>query len=110
MIAELYRRSEGSTGTLSDNLWDAMPLPKDYTESRNAQAEFEWFEPVYVGERLNVTHRIVDIVARMTRAGVGIFVTREMTFRREDGNLVLLVRQTSVKLGRRNAPVNEGEP
>ena len=110
MIAELYRRSEGSTGTLSDNLWEAMPLPEDYTESRNTQAECEWFEPVYVGDQLNVTHRIVDIVGRATRSGVGIFVTREMTFRREEGSKVLLVRQTSVKLRKRNAPVNEGEP
>ena len=109
MIAELYRRSEGSKGTHSDNLWEAVPLPKDYTESRNAQAEFEWFEPVYIGDRLNVTHRIIDIVARRTRSGVGIFVTREMIFRQEKGNLVLLVRQTSVKLPKRNPSVNEGE-
>jgi acyl dehydratase len=109
MIAELYRRSEGSTGTHSDNLWEAMPLPKDYTESRNAQAEFEWFEPVYVGDRLTITHKMTDIVARKIRSGVGIFVTREMAFRREQGNLLLLVRQTSVKL-RKRALVNEGEP
>jgi acyl dehydratase len=110
MIAELYRRSEGSKGTQSDNLWEAMPLPKDFTESRNAQAEFEWFEPVYVGDRLNVTHTLLEIVARRTRSGVGIFVTREMAVRREEGTLLLLVRQTSVKLQKRNALVDAGEP
>jgi acyl dehydratase len=108
MIAELYRRSEGSTGTHSDSLWEAMPLPRDYSESRNAQAEFEWFDPVYVGDRLNVTHKIIDIVARKIRSGVGIFVTREMVFRGEQGNLILRVRQTSVKLRKRDAPVDEG--
>ncbi|MBI4529076.1 MAG: MaoC family dehydratase [Deltaproteobacteria bacterium] len=101
MVAELYRRSEGSGGTLSDNLWEAMPLPENYTESRNAQAEFEWLEPVYLGDRLSVTHRIVDIVSRSTRAGMGIFVTREIEFQRERGEIVLRVRQTSVKLPKR---------
>jgi len=101
MIAELYRRNEGSTGTQSDSLWAALPLPEDYTESRNAQAEFEWLKPVYLGDQLFVTHRIVEIVSRMIRDGVGIFVTREMEFQREDGDLVVRVRQTSVKLPKR---------
>jgi uncharacterized protein len=103
MIAELYRRNEGSTGTHSDSLWEALPLPEGYTESRNAQAEFEWLEPVYLGDQLYVTHRIVEIVSRKIRNGVGIFVTREMEVKREDGDLVLRVRQTSVKLPKRKS-------
>ena len=103
MIAELYRRNDGSTGTQSDSLWKALPLPENYTESRNAQAEFEWLESVYLGDQLYVTHRIVDIVSRKIRNGVGIFVTREMEVQREDGVLVLRVRQTSVKLPKRKA-------
>ncbi len=101
MIAELYRRNEGSTGTQSDSLWQALPLPEGYTESRNAQAEFEWLKPVYLGDQLAVTHRIVDIVSRKIRNGVGIFVTREMELQRDDGDLVLRVRQISVKLQKR---------
>ena len=103
MIAELYRRNEGSTGTHSDSLWEALPLPEGYTESRNAQAEFEWLEPVYLGDQLYVIHRIVEIVSRKIRNGVGIFVTREMEVKREDGDLVLRVRQTSVKLPKRKS-------
>jgi acyl dehydratase len=103
MIAELYRRNEGSTGTQSDSLWEALPLPEGYTESRNAQAEFEWLEPVYLDDQLFVTHRIVDIVSRKIRNGVGIFVTREMEVQRKDGDLVLRVRQTSVKLPKRKS-------
>jgi acyl dehydratase len=107
MIAELYRRNEGSTGTQSDNLWEALPLPEAYTESRNVQAEFEWLEPAYLGDELLVTHRIVEIVSRKIRNGVGIFVTREMEVKREDGGLVLRVRQTSVKLPKRKSSGQE---
>ena len=103
MIAELYRRNDGSTGTQSDSLWEALPLPESFTESRNAQAEFEWLESVYLGDQLYVTHRIVDIVSRKIRNGVGIFVTREMEVQKEHGDLVLRVRQTSVKLPKRKA-------
>jgi acyl dehydratase len=103
MIAELYRRNEGSTGTQSDNLWEALPLPEAYTESRNVQAEFEWLEPVYLGDQLFVTHSIVEIVPRKIRNGVGIFVTRQMEVKKEDGGLVLRVHQTSVKLCKRKS-------
>jgi acyl dehydratase len=107
MIAELYRRIAGSSGTHSDNVWEAMPLPEEYTQSRNAQAEFEWLEPVYVGDQLGVVFRIVDIVSRNTRAGVGIFITRELEFQREGGQVVVRVRQTSVKLPKRESSAGE---
>jgi acyl dehydratase len=103
MLAELYRRSGGSSGTHSDNVWAAMPFPEGYTQSRNAQAEFEWLEPVYLGDRLSVVYRIVDIVTRNTRAGVGIFVTRELEFQGDGGRIVLRVSQTSVKLPKRKS-------
>jgi acyl dehydratase len=93
MVLQLYRRM----GKLED-VWKRVPLPTGYTDVRNAGQEVEWLQPVYVGERLTLQHRIVDIVARQGRAGLGIYLTRESEFRNEAGQVVALVRATSVRL------------
>jgi acyl dehydratase len=54
-----------------------LPLPEGYTNVRNAGSETEWLQPAYVGEQLSTQSRIVDIVPRQGRAGLGIYITQE---------------------------------
>jgi acyl dehydratase len=82
----------------SGRLTDRIPLPADYADTRNADTEMEWLEPVYIGDRLSVRHRIVDIVARPGRRGLGVHITRETEYLRQDARLVARVLQTVVRL------------
>jgi acyl dehydratase len=78
-----------------------VPLPEVYSDTRNAGLEIEWLEPVYVGDRLVLQHRISDIVARNGRRGLGVYITRETEYRRlPDDRPVARVRQTTVRLPR----------
>ena len=79
---------------------DRVPLPDIYSDTRNADNQLEWFEPVQIGERISIRHRIADIVARAGRAGLGIYITRETEYFRRDGELVARVKQTIVRLPR----------
>jgi acyl dehydratase len=78
-------------------LWHHVPLPPDYTDTRNADIEIEWLSEVYIGDRLSIAHRIVDIVARAGRRGLGVYITRETEFRAQDARLLARVRQTVVR-------------
>ena len=89
----------GDTGRLQHQI----PLPAQYTDTRNAGLEIEWLEPVYIGDRLVLQHRIGDIVARSGRRGLGVYITRETEYRRlADGRPVARVQQTTVRLPRSN--------
>ena len=81
----------------SGRLWHHVPLPANYTDTRNADNEIEWLSEVYLGERLSIQHRITDIVARLGRRGLGVYITSETAFRAQDGRLVARVRQTIVR-------------
>ena len=106
LVIELYRRVSGATGAGDANLWEGLPLPENYTDTRNAGAETEWLQPVYMGDRLTVWHRITDIVARQGRAGLGIYLIRESEFRR-DGEVVVRLHATTVKLPARRGHGSE---
>ena len=86
---------------------DRVPLPEIYSDTRNADNELEWFEPVYIGDRLSIRHRIADIVARQGRAGLGVYITRETDYVRQDGKLVARVKQTIVRLPRSQSAKQE---
>ena len=66
-----------------------LPLPHGYTNVRNAGSETEWPQPAYLGERLSTRSRIVDIVARQGRAGLGIYISQEEEVVNESGQVVL---------------------
>jgi len=98
LVMEMYRRAEGSGGAGDANLWEGMPLPPNYTDTRNAGNEIEWLAPVSVGDRLDVRHELKEISAHQGRAGLGIYITRESEFRKQDGAVVVRLRATTVKL------------
>jgi acyl dehydratase len=84
-------------------LWDKIPLPPNYVDTRNADTEIEWIEPVHIGDRLSIRHRIVDIVARQGRRGLGVYITRETEYLRHDSLLLARVHQTVVRLPKAKA-------
>jgi len=94
MVIDLGWRLKASD---EGRLWHRVPLPPEYTDTRNADGEIEWVSPVYVGERLSIQHCIIDIVARQGRRGLGVYITRETEFRAQDGRLVARMRQTIVR-------------
>jgi acyl dehydratase len=61
---------EGS-GSDTTDLRRQLPLPKNYTNVRNAGSETEWLQAVYPGEQLSTQSCVVEIVARQGRAGLG---------------------------------------
>jgi acyl dehydratase len=93
LVLELTRRAQDESGDSAD-WWHKLPVPPDYTDTRNAGGELEWLMPVYVGDWLALESSIVDIVARQGRSGLGIYVTREERVLNQRGEIVLKRRQT----------------
>jgi acyl dehydratase len=93
LVLELTRRAQDESGD-GAGWWHKLPLPPDYTDTRNAGGELEWLAPVYVGDRLALESAIVDIAARQGKAGLGIYVTREERVLNQQGEIVLKRRQT----------------
>ena len=91
VVETIWRLRHSELGRITDR----VPLPAGYTDTRNVDNEIEWLEPVHVGDRLSVRHRILDIVARAGRRGLGIYITRETDYVRDgDACVVVKVRQT----------------
>ena len=91
-----FSMKEGDSASSSDatDLRRQLPLPQDYTNVRNAGAETEWLQPIYVGEPLSTQSVIVDIVAREGRAGLGIYVTQEEQIFNSHQEIVMRRRHT----------------
>ena len=89
---------ERNTGDATADLRRQLPLPKNYTNVRNAGTEIEWLQSVCLGEQLTMQTRIVDIVARQGRAGLGIYVTQEEQVLNTKNEIVFNLRQTIVLL------------
>lgn len=90
-------------GTAGVNFWEQIPLPKGYTDTRNAETEVEWLQPIYLDQPLAFRHRIVDIVPRKGRSGIGLYITWETEVQNQEAQVVVRVRQTIVKLPGRAA-------
>ena len=91
-----FSMKEGDSASAADatDLRRQLPLPQDYSNVRNAGAETEWLQPVYVGESLSTQSVIVDIVARQGRAGLGIYVTQEEQIFNSHQEIVMRRRHT----------------
>jgi acyl dehydratase len=88
--------------TEAGRLTDRIPLPANYVDTRNIITDIEWLEPVHVGDRLSVQHRIRDIAGRAGRRGLGVYITRETEYSKEEGQLVARVLQTVVRFPKAN--------
>jgi acyl dehydratase len=86
--------------TEAGRFWVDIPLPPSYSEVRNGGQEVEWFAPMYLGDRLSVRHRIVDIVVKRGRRGLGAYIDREAGHFNQDGTLLARMNATTVRLPR----------
>jgi len=98
-ILQLFRRApEWEMGEQME--WSRLPLPPEYTNTRNAGHEVEFIAPVYVGDTLSFQYRLVDVYARQTRTYQApvIFIKQECEYRNQDGELVVRTTSTSAKM------------
>jgi len=65
-----------------------VPVPAVYTGGVNTATQWEYFEPVYPGDALHGSWRLVEIKPRETRLGEGMFFTIEATIFKHSGELV----------------------
>ena len=65
-----------------------IDLPLVYPKGVNSASEWEFFEPLYPGDRLHGNWRITDIKPRQTRLGDGVFVITDTSIYKETGELV----------------------
>jgi acyl dehydratase len=88
------REGPDRSGADATDLRWQVPLPEGYTNVRNAGSETEWLQPVFVGEQLSTQSRIVDIVARQGRVGLGIYITQEEQILNSQQEIVMRRRHT----------------
>jgi len=90
-VLPLHWRPEGRQYLTS--MITETPLPGD--RPINVTTDFEFFEPVFVGDRLRVSDRLTDVSEeKTTRLGTGHFITTEAAYRNQHGRLV--ARATNV--------------
>ncbi len=95
LVAALTRRIPVTDSPEDRVFWQhQVPVLTGYTNTRNAGTELEFLAPIYVGDRVRVQTHITDITARRGRTGLGIFVTRILEFRNQDGEVVIRRRQS----------------
>ncbi|MBI2087893.1 MAG: MaoC family dehydratase N-terminal domain-containing protein [Deltaproteobacteria bacterium] len=88
-------KEQGASERLASfDLRRQLPVPENYTNVRNAGSETEWLKPAFLGEPLSSQSRIVDIVARPGKMGMGIYVTQEEQVFNPKQEIVLRRRHT----------------
>ncbi len=72
-----------------------MQMPEPYSRGFNAASEWEVFEPLYPGDKLRMTSKLVKLEPKMTRLGQGVFVTSETRItKQQTDELVMISRGT----------------
>ena len=80
-------------------------VPAPCTLSFASNIDMEFFEPMYVGDRISRTSRLVAIEHKELRVGKGAFMTQEDTYTNQDGEKVAVVLLTIFRF----VPPEEGE-
>lgn len=69
-----------------------IPAPGDSVFATNVDTEF--LEPVYPGDRITATARLVDVTRKRTQVGDGAFMTVETTYTNQKEDVVGIDRLT----------------
>ena len=67
-----------------------------YTANLDGGSEWEYFEPVKVGDQISVTQYLSDISERRGSLGNMLFMVRETKYTNQFGNVVALQRTTGI--------------
>ena len=73
-------------------LLDVVPAP--CTLSFASDIDIEFFAPLYVGDRITCTDKLIRILHKEVRVGKGAFLTQESTYRNQRGEVVAVLRVT----------------
>jgi 3-methylfumaryl-CoA hydratase len=93
-----------------------IETPVPFSRGFNASSEWEAFAPLYPGDRLHTSSKLIKIEPKQTRLGQGVFMTNETRVsKQQTGELVLISRGTSYRYDpsedsvktAREAPVEE---
>jgi acyl dehydratase len=74
-----------------------MEVPEPFTRGFNAASEWEAYEPLYPGDKLLSTSKLIKIEPKTTRVGTGAFITSESRITKQTGELVLISRGTGYR-------------
>ena len=67
-------------------------VPAPCSLSFATSMEIEFFEPLGIGDRLTVEHRLVDLTRKTLSVGDGAFFTQEDTYRNQRGVIVAIAQ------------------
>ena len=65
-----------------------VKVPTPYSHAVNAKAFWEFFDPIYPGDRFKAVGKLVAVTPKRTRLGDGAFLTREVSIWKTTGELV----------------------
>ncbi len=74
-----------------------LDIPTPFSKGFNSSAEVEHFEPLYPGDRLRGTSKLIEINPKRTRLGDGVFLTSETRLSKQTGELVAIQRNTGYR-------------
>ena len=93
-----WARGEPSLGTrVVMPPFPLVKIPAPGTSVLGTDVESEYFEPILVGDRITCVNRLVSIVHKRTRLGVGAFMTVESTYSKQTGQIVCIERFTTFR-------------
>jgi len=79
---------------LTQKVWTAKcPL----TRFLNAGNELEYYQPIKVGDVISVTGKLADIREREGKMGKMLFMTLELTYKNQKGEIVIKGRNTIIR-------------
>ena len=90
-------RSPFAPGLRERNGTRRMEVPTPYSKGFNAASEWESLEPLYPGDTLHGSWKLVKIDPKTTRLGEGVFLTYETRLSKQTGELVLASRNTQYR-------------
>ena len=71
-------------------------FPRPFPNNLDGGSEYEFFEPIRVGDRITVTRAIVDLTEREGRLGTMLFTTAETRYVNQLGQLAATQRTTGI--------------
>ena len=74
-----------------------LPFKTPFQRLLDGGSDWEYFEPVRVGDRITAVARITDVSERSGRLGVMLFATVEMTYSNQLDEVVAIQRSTFIR-------------
>ena len=73
-----------------------LPFDPPFHRVLDGGSEWEYFEPVRVGDRITGVNRIIDMSERSGRLGTMLFTVTEATYTNQFGEVVAVQRNTGI--------------